>query len=112
MNKELKDKACKASKRYLDLMGYEILGEVDGFIVCREVHYELCFVSAIVRINDEISDFPESELPILKLKFERAQVKWFEEHDDEHDLHLRCDELQMLIINSGRVIIRHAINVF
>lgn len=105
----MKDKVMKAARRYLSIQGYDILGSTDDFIVC-DTEDGMVFCHVIYRTDG--SKYPESKLNDLRTKFEQVMFEWFKDrnHDDMVDLSVSCDEIQMLILNPDRALIRHYVN--
>lgn len=103
MNSVIKNSRI-AARRYLQLLGYEEIGEANGFLVC-QVEDGLVFVNVCGRIKGD--EFPESDTDSLRWEFEKAFLEWMTEHPDEADFHVSCDEVSVNIIREDRALVRH-----
>lgn len=105
---DTKKYAVKAAKKYLEIRGYEFIGEVNDFLVC-QCEDELVFVNVVGGVNT--TEFLKSDSKTLMKEFERALLGWAIEHPDDTDYVITCDEVSVNIIRNDRALIRHIVNV-
>lgn len=104
----LKDKVHDATVRYLKLTDHKILCEnhLDRFIVTEDED-GIAFVDVLYN-TDGLSAEPYA---IDRDVFEDAVCKFFKENDGPLDVPVRYDVVEMLVIDEGRALVKHAINV-
>lgn len=102
------EKVKKAARRYLKIRGYaDFDEEVNGFLV-----FEDRGVIVFVHTLWGEERLKASERAELQAQYEHAIAQWAAGYGGDDNLDLRCDEVSFLIINEGRAILRHHVNVF
>jgi Holliday junction resolvase-like predicted endonuclease len=104
----LKDRVHSAAVRYLNLSGHKVIcsNHLDRFIVTEDED-GIAFVDVLYN-TDGTSAEPYA---IDRDVFEDAVYKFFEENDGPLDVPVRYDVVELLVINEGRALVKHAINV-
>jgi len=103
-----RNKVIKGARRYLNLYGYDVLGETsNGFLVCQNED-DLVLVNVCWACN--ASEFPESDVETLRHDFEEAMFEWVQKYPDDADYKVSCDEVQFNIIRNDRALVRHCVN--
>lgn len=102
----MNEKAIKASRRYLELMGWKHLGVSNSFDVYEDDEGYIVFVNT----TWARSNFAESDIKTLRSEAEVAMVYWFTDNEEICDIPVRVDEIQLNILNDNRALIRHKIN--
>ena len=111
---ELKPKAIKASERFLESRGYEILetswectaGGAD--IIARD-DADVVFVEVNAKTNTEAGFPAEAGTEAKRAKFERTAIAYMAGYE-ETDVSVRFDIISMVIIGESRAMLRHHIN--
>ena len=111
---ELKPKAIKASERFLESRGYEILetgwespaGAVD--IIAR-ADEGVVFVEVNARTGAEAGFPAEADTAAKRASFERAAIAYMAGYD-EADVSVRFDIISMVVMSENRAMLRHHIN--
>lgn len=102
------ERVKKAVDKYLKIKGYAGFDEeINGFMV-----YEDRGTTVFVRALWDEEVFKSFEPEDLRSEFEAAIAQWAAEYGGDDDVDLRCDEVSFLIINEGRAVLRHLVNVF
>lgn len=115
---ELKEKAVKASARFLVQRGYEVVetgwkseGGSAIDVVAREDD-AIVFVDVYARRGTD-RGMPEGGGVASHERREIAAAAWLAEHGDEEgfvDLPIRFDSIAMMVIGESRALLRHHIN--
>lgn len=115
--KDMKERAVKAAKRYLELRGFEILGESwaqDGLagsidLVARDCG-EIVFATVTPGGFEDGIGFREEALS--HEQFELLAAAWLSEHigDLGDDVPVRFDRISILVISENRAMLRHCEN--
>ena len=117
MNEEqLKPKAIKASERFLESRGYEILetswecaaGGAD--IIARD-DAAVVFVEVNARTGAEAGFSAEAGTEAKRAKFERTAIAYMAGYE-ETDVSVRFDIISMVVIGESRAMLRHHINAW
>ena len=115
MNAEqLKPKAIKASERFLESRGYDILetswecaaGAAD--IIARD-EAAVIFVEVNARTGAEAGFPAEVGTEAKRAKFERTAIAYMAGYE-ETDVSVRFDIISMVVIGESRAMLRHHIN--
>ncbi len=110
------EKAVKASARFLELRGYEVV-EQDWSPEGSEksvplIAYDddmLVFID--VKVRDNTDGFvPEAETD--RAAMEVLAAKYLAETDSEPDFGIRFDIISMMVVGESRALLRHHINAF
>lgn len=115
---DYRDRATKAAMRYLELRGYEIVGQAyapgGGFscdIVARECETgDLHFVM-IGHVTCGQEPFAQRDRWGWRRDFEAMAACWLEEHPEDTDIRVVPDCLSFLIIGEDRALLRHYVGV-
>ncbi len=115
-NNNLFEKAVKASARYCELKGYEVLeqnwspeGSDESVPVIAYDDDALVFINVTVR--DGIGGFvPESETD--REAMEVLAARYLAQADVEPDFEVRFDIISMMVVGDSRAMIKHRINAF
>ena len=105
MNK-LQERAIKASMRFLEAKGYDVIREHNGYIVANDNGGVVIASVKVRNIDDgfgEIGDVDRSG-------FEREGILFLVGHPEYVDIPLRFDELALVVMGNDRAILRHHIN--
>lgn len=102
----MRERAIKASRRYLELMDYKHLGSINGFEVYEDDDGYIVFVNTTY----STSCFAESDTKTLQSEAEVAMVQWFNNHEEICDIPIRVDEVQLNILGENRALIKHKVN--
>ena len=115
MNAEqLKPKAIKASERFLESRGYEILETSWGCaaggadIIARD-EAAVVFVEVNARTGAEAGFPAEAGTEAKRAKFERTAIAYMAGYE-ETDASVRFDIISMVVIGESRAMLRHHIN--
>ena len=107
---DLKEKVCKASVRYLERRGYEILDAHPNFedidLVAKDDD-TVVFAKVFYRTGSE-KGFVESEPNHNKMEISAAL--WLSE-SEEKDMVCRFDHISVLVLSPQRAFLRHHLNV-
>ena len=110
------DKAVKASARYCELKGYEVLErnwspEGSGQSVPLIAYDDDVLVFIDVKVKDGTEGFvPEAETD--RRAMEVLAAKYLARTDLEPDIQVRFDIISMMVIGESRAMIRHHVNAF
>ena len=115
---DYRDRATKAAMRYLELRGYEVVGQaycpggrVTVDIVAREEGTgDLHFVM-ICHVTHGQEPFAERDRWGLRSDFEALAACWLEEHPEDTDIRVVPDCLSFLLVGDNRALLRHYVNV-
>ncbi len=112
-NYELQEKAARAAVRFLERKGYRIL-DVDwasreGTKVDLVANDEGCLVFVDLTAK-EYGDGPLEGGKIPRSEFEVAAAGWLAANPNEADVRVRFDTVDMLVVDSGKALLRHHIN--
>lgn len=107
-----REQAMNASKRYLDLKGYEVKGTwendgLSGLVAADEDGL------AFVQVRCQNAESTEQETPeAMRHKFERAAIDWLanREEDYDADFPVRFDVISLFLVNRERALLRHHMN--
>ena len=102
----MRKKAVKASRRYLELMGWKHLGTSNDFEVYEDNDGYYTFVNTTWSTNE----FKESDKNTLQSEAEYAMTQWFSDHEELCDIPIRIDEVQLHVLSNSRALIRHKVN--
>ena len=106
---DLAIQAKGATLRFLKRKGYGILdSEPEDFGAV--VEDDGCIVFVEIRLRDGAQrGFNDS--PLDRRRFELAAASWLAEHDEVGaDMPVRLDIVSLLVLDSGRALLRHHIN--
>ena len=115
-NNNLFEKAVKASARYCELKGYEVLeqnwspeGSDESVPVIAYDEDALVFID--VKVRDGVNGFtPESETN--REAMEVLAAKYLAQTATEPDFQVRFDIISMMVVGESRAMLRHHINAF
>ena len=110
------EKAVKASARFLELKGYEVLeqnwspeGSEESVPLIAYDDDALVFID--VTVKDGTAGFvPESETDREAMEILAAQ--YLAQADTEPDFQIRFDIISMMVVGESRAMLRHHINAF
>ena len=105
----LQSRALEAVKSCLKNKGYEIVGDTDRGLVAIE-DGELVFASVLVRVDGKADGFAEDRSS--RETREREACEWLAENSTIEPMPFRFDEVSLIVINTGRAILRHHVNCF
>ena len=111
--KDLKERAIKATKLFLERRGYEVVetgwkcpaGAIDVVATDDET---LVLVEVSARTADE-GGFPESSGPKDRGRRETAAIAYLAEHEGV-DRPVRFDNVSLVVLSEGKAFLRHHIN--
>ena len=115
-NKELGRRGEQAAARYLEYLGYEIVGRNwecpagEADIVAYDGD---CLVFVEVKTRTDIhKGFPsEAVTPKKRKRYERIAA-WYLSQNEVFDTHVRFDVVALLVIREDRAMIKHYVNAF
>lgn len=115
---DYRDRATKAAMRYLELRGYEVVGQayspggrVTVDIVAREEGTgDLHFVM-VCKVTHGQQPFAEADRWGFRSDFEAIAACWLEDHPEDVDVAVVPDCVSLLIIGEDRALLRHYVNV-
>jgi putative endonuclease len=113
MEATIRGKAVQAANAFLSRKGYEILEEgwahgADVADIVAKDGDAGCLVIADVLVKDDGLDMPEEKPD--RDKFERIAAAYLAGLDEATDFSIRYDIISILVINSGKALLRHHIN--
>ena len=117
MNAEqLKPKAIKASERFLESRGYEILEtswecSAGGADIIARDDAAVVFVEVNARTGAEAGFPAEAGTEAKRAKFERTAIAYMAGYE-ETDVSVRFDIISMVVIGESRAMLRHHINAW
>lgn len=111
--KDLKERAIKATKLFLERRGYEVVetgwecpaGAIDVVAMEDDI---LVFVEVSARTADE-GGFPEGSGLEGRGRREMAAIAYLAEHEDV-DRPVRFDDVSLVVFGEGKAFLRHHIN--
>ena len=115
MNAEqLKPKAIKASERFLESRGYEILETswecaAGGADIIARHDADVVFVEVNARTDAEAGFPAEAGTEAKRAKFERTAIAYMAGYE-ESDVSVRFDIISMVVFGESRAMLRHHIN--
>lgn len=115
-DKELFEKAVKASARYCELKGYEVVeqgwspeGSEESVPLIAYDDDVLVFID--VKVREGADGFtPEAETDREAMEVLAAQ--YLAQSDLEPDFQIRFDIISMMVVGESRALLRHRINAF
>ena len=115
-NNNLFEKAVKASARYCELKGYEVVeqnwspeGTDQSVPLIAYDDDTLVFID--VKVRDGVNGFtPESETD--REAMEVLAAKYLAQADTEPEFRIRFDIISMMVIGESRAMLKHHINAF
>ena len=110
------EKAVKASARYCELKGYEVVeenwspeGSEESIPLIAYEDDTLVFIDVTVRNGFE-GFVPESETD--REAMEILAAKYLAQADDEPNFEVRFDIISMMVVGESRAMLKHHINAF
>lgn len=105
------EKAVKASARFLELRGYEVVdqnwspeGSAQSVPLIAYDDDTLVFID--VKVRDNTDGF------VPEAKTDREAMESLAETDSEPDFGIRFDIISMMVVGESRALLRHHINAF
>lgn len=111
---ELKPKAIKASERFLESRGYEILeagweSPAGGADIIARDDEAIVFIEVNAHAGAEAGFPSEADTAAKRARFERAAIAYMAGYG-ETDVPVRFDIISMVVIGESRAMLRHHIN--
>lgn len=114
---KLKDKALQAAERFVEHLGYDVVGTAyklkDGgqIDIVAEDGDALVFIDVKAR-RDTDRGFPsESMTKHARERREKAAIQWFRSEGISYrDRPIRFDSISLLVLETNRALIKHTIN--
>ena len=110
------EKAVKASARYCELKGYEVVeqnwspeGSEESIPLIAYEDDTLVFIDVTARTGFE-GFIPESETD--RVAMEILAAKYLAQADIEPNFEVRFDIISMMVVREGRAMLKHHINAF
>ena len=95
----------KAATRYLQRCDYELIDEVDNYIVAKEGN-SLIFCEVLEKLYP---NFDDVKIPD-RSQAERHMIRWLSNHDGYTGLNVRIDQIAFACVEPSRALLRHHIN--
>ena len=114
---DYRERATKAALRYLEHVGYEVVGQAycPGYhtcdIVARETETGDLHFIMVCHVTHGLQPFAERERWGYRRDFEGIVACWLEDNPDDVNVRVIPDCLSFLLIGEDRALLRHYINV-
>ena len=103
----LEERGRKASIRYLQLRGYDVLDEnYDGFVICADEDDRIHIVD--VSISEKYTTCLTDK---SREDFEQVMCKWLAQQDKYIDVEICPDVCNLIVLSDSRALVRHYVNV-